>query len=89
MPADAPNRPPVSTQARDGAAGLFADRYGEPPRGAWRAPGRVNLIGEHTDYNDGFVLPFAIAQGVSAAAARRGDQLLALTSRQEIGRAHV
>jgi galactokinase len=38
----------------------FADIYGHAPAGAWAAPGRVNLIGEHTDYNDGFVLPFAL-----------------------------
>ena len=37
----------------------------------WLAPGRANLMGEHTDYNDGFVLPFALGQGVTAAAARR------------------
>ena len=37
----------------------FADRYGRPAR-IFRAPGRVNLIGEHTDYNDGFVMPAAI-----------------------------
>ena len=71
--------------ARDDAADLFAQRYGKHPRGAWRAPGRVNLIGEHTDYNDGFVLPFAIGPGVSAAAARRDDGRLALTSRQAPG----
>ena len=36
----------------------------------WLAPGRANLMGEHTDYNEGFVLPFALGQGVTAAAAR-------------------
>jgi galactokinase len=40
----------------------FAEVFGSAPAGAWCAPGRVNLIGEHTDYNDGFVLPFALAQ---------------------------
>ncbi len=65
------------------AAQLFADRYGAQPEGVWRAPGRVNLIGEHTDYNDGFALPFAIAAGVCVAASARGDGILALTSRQQ------
>ena len=37
----------------------FGNRFGETPDSLWSAPGRVNLIGEHTDYNDGFVLPFA------------------------------
>ena len=40
----------------------FEDRYGAPPLATARAPGRVNLLGEHTDYNDGFVLPTAIPQ---------------------------
>ena len=54
------------------AAELFRSRFGGTPDGVWLAPGRANLMGEHTDYNDGFVLPFALGQGVTAAAARRG-----------------
>jgi galactokinase len=52
------------------AAGVFRHSFGGEPAGVWHAPGRVNLIGEHTDYNDGFVLPFALGFGVRAAAAR-------------------
>ncbi|HEX4092813.1 MAG TPA: galactokinase [Trebonia sp.] len=48
----------------------------------WFAPGRANLMGEHTDYNEGFVLPFALAQGVTATAAARDDGLLVLRSSQ-------
>jgi galactokinase len=49
------------------AAALFRKEYGAEPAGLWAAPGRVNLIGEHTDYNDGFVLPFALPQRTIAA----------------------
>ena len=55
------------------AARGYAERYGRPPEGVWFAPGRANLIGEHTDYNGGFVLPFALRSGVAAAAGRGGD----------------
>jgi galactokinase len=48
----------------------------------WFAPGRANLMGEHTDYNEGLVLPFALAQGVTATAAARDDGLLVLRSKQ-------
>ena len=51
----------------------FSQQIGRRPTGVWAAPGRVNLIGEHTDYNDGFVMPFALAQSVRMAAAPRTD----------------
>lgn len=51
----------------------FAEVYGHAPDGVWRAPGRVNLIGEHTDYNDGFVLPFAIDRSALVAVRLRRD----------------
>ncbi|TDD71808.1 galactokinase [Actinomadura darangshiensis] len=60
----------------------FTEAFGHAPGGVWRAPGRVNLIGEHTDYNDGFVLPFALSRGVSVAAARRDDGMVEVRSRQ-------
>ena len=63
-------------------AQLFAGRYGREPEGVWYAPGRVNLIGEHTDYNEGFALPFAISAGICVAAAARDDGVIALSSRQ-------
>jgi galactokinase len=46
---------------------LYSDRFGIAPRGLARAPGRVNLLGEHVDYNDGFVLPAAIEQATFLA----------------------
>jgi len=69
----------------DTAAAWFAERYAAAPEGIWRAPGRVNLIGEHTDYNKGFVLPFALGAGVTVAAARRDQGLIELSSRQASG----
>jgi len=52
----------------------FERRFGGPPTFVVRAPGRVNLIGEHTDYNDGFVLPMAIDRAIWIAMRPRGDQ---------------
>jgi galactokinase len=63
----------------------FADCFGGRPEGVWRAPGRANLIGEHTDYNQGWVLPFALHLGVTVAASRRDDGVLAIASRQAPG----
>ncbi len=58
----------------------YAEMAGAQPEGLWFGPGRVNLIGEHTDYNDGFVLPFALEKKAVVAAGRREDDLLVMYS---------
>ncbi|MFH8346235.1 galactokinase [Streptomyces sp. NPDC018045] len=58
----------------------FREVYGAAPAGVWAAPGRVNLIGEHTDYNDGFVMPLALPHTTLAAAAPRADGVLRVHS---------
>jgi len=63
----------VDTRTTEAARALFAERFGAEPVGTWSSPGRVNLIGEHTDYNDGFVLPFAIQHRTHVALAPRAD----------------
>jgi galactokinase len=62
------------------AADLFEKQFGYAPAGVWSAPGRVNLIGEHTDYNEGFVLPFAIDRRTYAAVGERSDQVARIAS---------
>src|SRR5829696_533501 len=57
----------------------FIDKHGGVPR-IYRAPGRANLIGEHTDYNDGFVLPAAIDKSTYVAASTRPDRVVAAES---------
>lgn len=64
----------------------FREVYGTAPDGVWAAPGRVNLIGEHTDYNDGFVMPLALPQSCRVSAARRDDGVLRLHSADIEGR---
>ncbi|MCC9205997.1 galactokinase [Arthrobacter sp. zg-Y769] len=61
----------TNTLWADALARRFAEVYGTEPDGVWRAPGRVNLIGEHTDYNNGFVLPFAIDRSALVAVRLR------------------
>lgn len=51
----------------------FSNAFGYEPAGVWQSPGRVNLIGEHTDYNFGFVLPMAINRATYAAVKLRED----------------
>ena len=65
---------------RGGAIDLFTVRFGDEPDVVVRAPGRVNLIGEHTDYNDGFVLPMAIEQATWVALRTRDDRIVRLAS---------
>ena len=69
-----------------GSARTVAERflavYGTSPSGLFRAPGRVNLIGEHTDYNDGFVMPLAIDFSCYSAIRSRSDRTLSVYSQQ-------
>ncbi len=58
----------------------FETTFGTGPDGVWEAPGRVNLIGEHTDYNEGFVLPFAIDRAAAVAIRLREDNTARLVS---------
>ena len=63
----------MSTSLTARVASVFQDTFGEAAAILVQAPGRVNLIGEHTDYNDGLVLPCAIDYRTAIAARRRGD----------------
>ena len=58
----------------------FTEIFGHKPEAVVHAPGRVNLIGEHTDYNDGFVLPAAIDRSINYAGRRRADRRVRLYS---------
>lgn len=64
---------PLDTSLRNIVSASFASTFGTAPDLLVRAPGRVNLIGEHTDYNDGFVLPCAIGPSTMVAASARSD----------------
>ena len=66
--------------SRERAEASFRAEFGSPSTGQWSAPGRVNLIGEHTDYNDGFVLPFAIPQRTSVSVGMRSDRRIRVHS---------
>ena len=73
-----------SDTAREAIA-AFRSLTGRAPEGVWTAPGRVNLIGEHTDYNQGLVLPFAIEARADVAAGRRDDDVVRVMSLQRDG----
>ncbi len=70
----------TDSQAPDLARAGFRDRFGREPDGVWSAPGRINLMGEHTDYNGGLVLPCAIDRRTYVAVAPRRDRLVRVSS---------
>ena len=70
----------TTAQLAAGLSARFEEEFGSPPDGVWQAPGRVNLIGEHTDYNEGFVLPFAIDKAARVAIRLRNDSTVRLLS---------
>ncbi len=70
----------MTSDIREDVRAGFVALFGYEPGGLWSAPGRVNLIGEHTDYNEGFVLPFAINRRTVVALALRDDRLARVAS---------
>ncbi|WP_111720709.1 galactokinase [Homoserinimonas sp. OAct 916] len=76
---------------RDDTRAGFLDTFGREPVGLWTAPGRVNLIGEHTDYNLGFVLPFAIGLRTAVALDPRDDRVVRVASAlsEEVAEIHL
>src|SRR2546427_11821060 len=74
------NAPLSLTEIAAQTAEEFRQSYGRSPRWLVAAPGRVNLIGEHTDYNDGFVLPMAIEPEVRVVCRARNDCIVRLSS---------
>ncbi|UJP39673.1 galactokinase [Cellulomonas palmilytica] len=69
-----------TTTGEQRARAVFDRAFGIAPDGVWSAPGRVNLIGEHTDYNGGLCLPVALAHRTFAAVRRRGDDTARMVS---------
>src|SRR6188472_4536867 len=67
----------------DAVAQQFRDERGRAPFGVFAAPGRVNLIGEHVDYNGGLCLPMALPHATYAAVGARDDKVVTVTSRQQ------
>lgn len=71
-----------------GATAAFTAEHGSSPSAVWSAPGRVNLIGEHTDYNDGFVFPFALPHRTAVAVSPRTNGKLSMATLGDDGKLH-
>jgi galactokinase len=84
-----PSTPALQLPDSHAATTGFRERYGREPEAVWLGPGRVNLIGEHTDYNDGLVLPFAIDARASVAAGANPDGVVRVVSAQRPGKPEV
>ena len=69
-------------EGAEGATALFREIFEAEPDGVWYAPGRVNIIGEHTDYNGGLALPIALPHRAHIALSRREDRTVRLVSSQ-------
>src|ERR1700759_5145299 len=85
---DRPNPVPAFMTSVSNIEERFRARFGGDPR-VFRAPGRVNLIGEHTDYNDGFAMPAAIEFYCWVAAGARSDRKLSIYSHEFSAAAEV
>ncbi|MHA6799065.1 galactokinase [Bounagaea algeriensis] len=79
----------ADTSPAERAVRVFTDHHGSSPEAVWSAPGRVNLIGEHTDYNDGFVLPCALPHRTAVAARGRTDGGFSLGTLDADGHLHT
>ena len=72
----------TSEEGAEQAAALFRETFDYEPRGVWSAPGRVNIIGEHVDYNGGPCLPIALPHRAFVALSPRSDRMVRLVSTQ-------
>lgn len=77
----------MTSSAEQAVRSAFEAAHGSQPTGVWFAPGRVNLIGEHTDYNDGFVMPMALDLGATLAASVNSDEVVRVSS-LDLGESH-
>jgi len=84
MTNDAPVFAPALSpqEGAEAATALFREVFEAEPDGVWYAPGRVNIIGEHTDYNGGLALPIALPHRAHLALRRRDDRVVRLVSPQ-------